>query len=38
MVALKILWFSFIAFFPLWFGLIGGLYVCYLEWKGDLDV
>ncbi len=31
MVILKMAWFLFIALFPLWFGIIGGLYVLYLE-------
>lgn len=34
-VFLKMVWFLWIALFPLWFGIIGGLYCWYLEWKGD---
>ena len=38
MVVLKLLWFTFIAFFPLWFGIIGNAYVLiseYFENKED---
>jgi len=36
-VFLKMVWFLWIALLPLWFGIIGGLYCLYLEWKGELD-
>ena len=36
-VFLKLLWFSFIAFLPLWFGVIAGVYMTILEKMGKLD-
>ena len=30
-VFLKLLWFSFIAFMPMWFGMIGGLVLLFEE-------
>lgn len=35
-VFLKMAWFLFIAFLPLWTGIIGCLYCMYLEKKGEL--
>ncbi len=34
-VFLKMAWFLWIALFPLWFGLIGGLYLLFLEWRDN---